>query len=121
MKSGKSFLFLVSMAFAVLVTAGCMTSETGNPKIVDPSITSQLKKGVTTEQQAIALLGQPSASSDLADGGQVISYSYAKTKSNYYVYYASGSTHIKTLSLTFDKSGILRGKSWSENNSGSAG
>lgn len=114
-------MILIPMVFVVLITAGCMTTESGNSKIIDASVTSQLKKGVTTEQQAIALLGQPSGSNDLPDGGQSISYNYEKTKSNYYVYYFSTHTHLKTLTLTFDKKGILRGKSWAENNSGGAG
>lgn len=115
------FFSLFSLLFITLITAGCYSSESGNSKIIDASITMQLKKGKTTEQQAIALLGQPTSSTDLPDGGQSISYSYTKTNVKNFLYYASAHSIIKTFTLTFDKNGILKGKSWTQAESGGAG
>jgi outer membrane protein assembly factor BamE (lipoprotein component of BamABCDE complex) len=117
----KKILAFATFLVITLVTAGCYSTESGNTKIVDASLTMQLKKGKTTEQQAIALLGQPTSSTDLPDGGQSISYSYTKSEGKYFVYYTSVHSLIKTLTLTFNKDGILQGKSWTQNESGGAG
>ena len=116
-----NFFALFSLLFITLITAGCYSAESGNSKIIDMSITSQLKKGKTTEQQVIAALGQPTSETDLPDGGQSISYSYTKTDVKYYLYYASSHSIVKTFTLTFDKKGILRGKAWTQAESGGAG
>lgn len=113
--------FLPAFLGIALITTGCFSSVSGNAKIADASYTMKLVKGKTTEQEAIALLGQPTSLSDLPDGGQSIAYSYSKTDSSYFVYYASAHTFVKTLTLTFNKKGILTGKSWSQNESGAAG
>lgn len=118
----KKNLIAFSLFFVItLITAGCYSTESGNSKIVDSSLTMQLKKGKTTEQQAIVLLGQPTSSSDLPDGGQSISYSYTKSESGFFIYYVSGHTLVKILTLTFNKDGILQGQSWTQSESGGAG
>ena len=63
-------LFMVLM----LLLSGCATS--GQP--FDMSLTDRIKIGQTTQEEVIALLGQPISTSKTSDGRTFLSYSYSQ-------------------------------------------
>jgi hypothetical protein len=66
----------VGLAAAILFTVtGCLYQQHGNR--FDSASVARLVPGLSTTQDAIALLGQPTAVSTNADGTQVLQWQYA--------------------------------------------
>lgn len=64
------------LLLSVLLVAGCAT--VGNK--VDTSKVSQIKEGVTTEQEVIQILGTPYMKTLSSDGKTIMLYQYTKVK-----------------------------------------
>jgi hypothetical protein len=67
-----------ALTILALGLAGCMSIN----KPIDPSKLTQLKPGVSTEADAIALLGEPTSSRYMPNGGKMLFYASAKTDIN---------------------------------------
>ena len=87
---------LLISVLVVLVVA--CTSTYGKP-ITEEQIAS-LEKGVTTEQELIATMGKPIASSVNSDGTKIYSWAYASVGLGVY--------QNKSLSATFSADGLLQ-------------
>ncbi len=68
----RAFIVLV----AVFSLVGCAT--VGKP--IDQNKTSQIKEGVTTEQEVISILGNPYMKTLSSDGKIIMLYQYTKVK-----------------------------------------
>ena len=67
---------LLALTAAILFTVtGCLYQQHGNR--FDSAAVARLVPGVSTTQDAIALLGQPTAVSANPDGSQVLQWQYA--------------------------------------------
>ena len=62
--------------FCVLILSGCATAG----KKVDRAKLDKIKEGVTTEQEVIGLLGNPSMKTLDSGGKTIMLYNYAKIK-----------------------------------------
>jgi outer membrane protein assembly factor BamE (lipoprotein component of BamABCDE complex) len=66
---------LALAAAIVLTLSGCLYQQHGNR--FDTDAVARLTPGVSTKQDAIALLGQPTALSTSPDGSQILQWQYA--------------------------------------------
>lgn len=64
-----------------LTVVGCSIYSGGNQNLTDATV-AHIKKGVTTESQVIALLGQPDSISLMGDGRRVMIYMRTKDDNN---------------------------------------
>jgi len=71
----------IVVLLAALVIAGCVTQH-GTP-IAQEQI-SQIKQGVTTKAELLALLGRPISSAQNSDGTEVVTWSYARVAPGVY-------------------------------------
>lgn len=105
MKSATLVLIVVS-----IVLTGCVSSGTE----VSYQQASQFQKGVTTESDVIAKLGQPNSVARLGNGTSVIVYAHIEASPNAVDFVpivgllAGGATaHATTVTFTFDATGRL--------------
>lgn len=91
---------------------GCVSSGTQ----VSEAQAKKFKKGVTTEAQVIAALGQPQTTTLTADGRRIDIYTFSRdtpTAMDFvpYVGLLDAGAHQKTtnVAFTFSKTGILQG------------
>jgi outer membrane protein assembly factor BamE (lipoprotein component of BamABCDE complex) len=96
-------------ALSAFALAGC-TSGT----FVSKDSAAQFQKGVTTEQQVLAALGEPDAKAELIDGGRRDSYIYNSGGPNPVDYVPlialateSGYEHTTTVNFDFNSQGVL--------------
>jgi outer membrane protein assembly factor BamE (lipoprotein component of BamABCDE complex) len=73
------FIF-ISVVFTAL--AGCATKTTTTGREFDVAKISAIKKGTTTSEELIGLLGQPLEKSALSQNEAIWDYSWKKTSSN---------------------------------------
>jgi outer membrane protein assembly factor BamE (lipoprotein component of BamABCDE complex) len=66
----------ILIAFICLVLVGCATTGTK----IDQNKIGQIKEGVTTKEEVIALMGKPFMQNLTSDGKIVMMYQYAKIK-----------------------------------------
>ena len=64
---------ILASAMAAVLTA-CMTIG----KKFDPALVDQLKPGVSTQRDAIELLGQPTSQSSMANGSTLLQWQYTQ-------------------------------------------
>ena len=83
----RSLAFATALALS-LPLAGCMTSGV---KFTMAEVES-LQPGVTTKDEAIALLGKPTSRSTMADGTELLQWMYTEV-----VYIAGDSRHVAIL------------------------
>lgn len=100
------------IAVCALALAGCVSAGTE----VSEQQASQFTKGVTTERQVIAKLGEPTATTLKSDGTRVDVYTYTRAAPNAVdfvpvVGLLAGGAHGKTtnVTFTFDRTGVLTG------------
>lgn len=62
------------MCLAALILAACVYQQHGNR--FDAAVVRSLQPGITTEEDAIAKLGKPSAASRMADGGRLLQWQF---------------------------------------------
>jgi outer membrane protein assembly factor BamE (lipoprotein component of BamABCDE complex) len=105
---------------AALALAGCVSSGTQ----VTEEQAGQFQKGITTEQEVIAKLGTPNATTRQSDGSAVIVYTYVRARPNAVDFVpivgllAGGATaQANTVTFTFDSSGVLKSYSATASNS----
>ena len=65
---------LIPLWLCALTLAGCVYQQLGTR--FDPELISRLTPGISTEQDAINLLGKPAALSTNADGSQLLQWQY---------------------------------------------
>lgn len=65
----------ISVLIALTVLAACSTAVGTK---FDPARAAELKPGVSTEQDAVALFGQPSSRTNAQDGRYMLQWSYAE-------------------------------------------
>lgn len=68
-------LFTVTI---LAISCAPRTSEFGNPKIADDTLVSKIEKGVTTQAQVKALIGEPAFATSTDTGDTIWTYSYTK-------------------------------------------
>ena len=83
----RSLAFATALALS-LPLAGCMTSGV---KFTMAEVES-LQPGVTTKDEAIALLGKPTSRSTMADGSELLQWMYSEA-----IYIAAESRHVAIL------------------------
>lgn len=95
-----------------VILSGCMSSGT---QVTDQQA-AQFQKGVTTESDVIARLGEPDSITKQMDGSAILVYMHVEARPNAVDYvpivglFAGGATSTTTaVSFTFDASGRLRG------------
>ena len=71
----KKCIFLLSL-FYIFISSGCATTG----KKIDQNKVSQIKEGITTEQDVISLLGTPFMKTLDSNGKVIMLYQYAKIK-----------------------------------------
>lgn len=100
-KSQKGNLFILFLVpFMMLFVLGCATAK---PNPFTEGRISQIKPGVSTEQQLVQLFGKPSSRSLDSEGRHVLSWNY----SNYSIGFAHDTMEIKTLHGVFDDNNLL--------------
>ena len=99
----------LAIATAAFVLAGCTTGTN-----VGKDSDAQFQKGVTTEQQVLAALGEPDAKAELINGGRRDSYIYNSGGPNPVDYVPlialateSGYEHTTTVNFDFNAQGVL--------------
>jgi outer membrane protein assembly factor BamE (lipoprotein component of BamABCDE complex) len=109
------------IALYLLALTGCAASG----KQVKEEQISGFKEGQTTINEVVAALGQPNHNMMLGDGSRVITYAYARvtTRPETFIPFAGafvGGADMQTNSVTlsFDKNGVLKTKSASSGQSG---
>jgi outer membrane protein assembly factor BamE (lipoprotein component of BamABCDE complex) len=129
------------MKYGALVTAiglcmglaffvgGCASSSLGNQNLTQDKV-NQIKKGATTKDEIISLLGQPDQVSLMGDGRRMMLYSGAQTNVNGTSTVLIGSvplvgafaprqttetTHRQTLEVILDSSDIVQDYQYSQN------
>ncbi|MCK8045130.1 outer membrane protein assembly factor BamE [Shewanella sp. 1CM18E] len=113
------FKKIALVCLALLIT-GCATH--GNK--IDESAVSKLKKGQTTEEQVITMLGKPTSSGFSSDGSKMLTFSYANASANPisfipYVgmFFSSTDVESQVLYVTLNKSGKVSDYSYSSSES----
>ncbi|MFJ6023557.1 hypothetical protein ACIQC9_03010 [Brevundimonas sp. NPDC092305] len=81
-------LILIAAVALAQPLAGCMTS---GPRFTMAEVRT-LKPGVTTKAEAIALLGEPSARSAMADGSELLQWMFTEA-----IYIAAEGRHVAIL------------------------
>lgn len=71
-------LFLSILIFTLV--GGCGTSRSTTGRTIDRSQVSQIQKGVTTREQVVALLGEPTSTSMIGEGRRMMIYSSLETE-----------------------------------------
>lgn len=106
----------VALAGAMPVMSGCVSAQ-GNKAITDAERVKQLQVGKTTKDDTRALFGAPTKTNFFEGGDEVWEYQYnrAEQRATNYVPYAGGlfggqDTQQATLTLRFNKEGILTQK-----------
>lgn len=102
-------MLAVAAALSAFALAGCATGT-----FVSKDSAAQFQKGVTTEQQVLAALGEPDAKAELIDGGRRDSYIYNSGGPNPVDYVPlialateSGYEHTTTVNFDFNSQGVL--------------
>lgn len=97
---------------SALLLAGCVSAGTQ----VSERQAGQFQKGVTTEQQVVAKLGQPTTTTLNADGTRVDTYTFTRATPNAVDFVPivglfAGGAHGRTtnVSFNFNKGGVLTG------------
>ncbi|MDD5568465.1 MAG: outer membrane protein assembly factor BamE [Candidatus Omnitrophica bacterium] len=109
---------LILLAITI-VLAGCASVG----KSIDQNKMSQIKEGVTTEQEVIAILGKPYMKTLFSDGKITMMYQYTKVKnraSNFipiYNIFSSGmDMQQQMLTILIDKSGKVEKYTMNDSN-----
>ena len=99
----------VAAALSAFALAGCATGT-----FVSKEDSAQFQKGVTTEQQVLAALGEPDAKAELINGGRRDSYIHNSGGPNPVDYIPllalateSGYEHTTTVNFDFNAQGVL--------------
>lgn len=92
-----------------IILAACATTSVGTD--FDMNKVNQIKKGVTTQADVIAMFGKPSTTSNTSNGVSVLGYSHVVSRGNAL---GHGSSKIKILTITLDN-GIVKDYSQTEN------
>lgn len=67
-----------SLMSGIMLISGCAGMTVGKP--IDRASVSQIQKGKTTKQEAIAIFGEPTSASTDQNGNERIGYTYMRTK-----------------------------------------
>jgi len=121
----KTNLALASLSFSVLfLLGGCASS--GNLSIADESqqtVSTKIVQGKTTKAEISQIFGDPIKTSFTDSGNEIWEYDYNKThaKAQNYIPLVSAFTHgstgqKKTLTIFFDKNGIVKNYTMSASN-----
>jgi uncharacterized membrane protein len=77
------FLSLVILSFLL---AGCLVSDSSvRYSGVESSQLRQIKRGITTKDQLIGMVGEPTEESITEDGAEILKYKCTMTKDNQFV------------------------------------
>lgn len=101
----------IAAALSAFALAGCASGT-----FVSKDDSAQFQKGVTTEQQVLAALGEPNAKAELINGGRRDSYIYNSGGPNPVDYIPllalateSGYEHTTTVNFDFNAQGVFIG------------
>ncbi|MHC4727339.1 MAG: hypothetical protein ACYS17_08910 [Planctomycetota bacterium] len=76
----------VSLLITSILLAGCVISDSDmHYSGVESSQLRQIKKGVTTKDQLIGMVGEPSEESTTEDGAEILKYKCTTTRDNQFV------------------------------------
>lgn len=99
----------IAAALSAFALTGCASGT-----YVSKDSSAQFQKGVTTEQQVLAALGEPDAKAELIDGGRRDSYIYNSGGPNpidtiplIALVTESGYEHTTTVNFDFNAQGVL--------------
>lgn len=112
---------LICVCIGIILLAGCASSGV---KVTD-SQARQFKTGVSTRNQVISILGQPTSSTRSSDGTITLQYVYAEstTRASSFIPFVglfTGGADVKSniASFKFNKDGILQETNTTESNYG---
>lgn len=107
------------LTLALLALLGCASAGVK----IDRSATENIRKGVTTKAQVIALLGAPSSDSLTGDGREMMIWSYAHTrvKGTTFIpvagiFVGGSNTRLTTFQVILTKGKIVEDFLWNSSN-----
>ncbi|MBX4210629.1 outer membrane protein assembly factor BamE [Candidatus Parcubacteria bacterium] len=113
----RKLICLLSVVF-ISLCVGCASEQGAR---VDSNKVSQIKKGVTTKDEVVQMLGDPVSVSMLPGGGRMMLYMHNKitTQGQSFVPYvgmftAGGNTERQTLQISINKDGIVEDYEFSD-------
>lgn len=112
-----------ALATATLITsAGCLASGSSDVRVsgtyISPKTLATIEPQVATESDVYALLGEPSRTTELKDGGRILIYAYSKHVESHgqFLLLFSGNDSTSTSSTTYvelDSTGTVV-RSWKD-------
>lgn len=109
----KFILCSLVFAFAVSFITGCVTTI-GHQ--IDQDAYQQIKKGESTKEDVVNLLGPPNQDLENEDGSETFTYTYVKVSSG--IYGIGAGQDSQYAQIRFNSKGIVTGKSKSVGDTG---